>query len=117
MIYLVTNNPPKTLENNIKIIDVETSLKLLEPLNKVGLDTETSGLNCHLDLLKSLQLGCFDFQIVIDCLSIDIALYKSYIESERLFIGANLKFDLGFLYKNNIWPKNLFDVYLAEKLM
>jgi ribonuclease D len=117
MIYVVTNNSTLQIDSSYKIIDVETSLKLLEPLKIVGLDTETTGLNCHTDVLKSLQLGCFEFQIVIDCLTVEVQHYKNYIESDRLFVGANIKFDLCFLYKNNIWPNNVFDVYLAEKLL
>lgn len=46
MIYLVTTN--KDLSNNetYTIISVKESLKLLEPLEIVGLDTETDGLSC-----------------------------------------------------------------------
>ena len=117
MIYVVTNNENLVSNDIYEVIDVSTSLKLLDSLKVVSLDTETTGLNCHSDIIKSLQLGCFDFQIVIDCLSVNIQEYKEYIESNRLFIGANIKFDLCFLYKNNIWPTNVFDVYLAEKLL
>lgn len=102
MIYVVTNNENLVSNDIYEVIDVSTSLKLLDSLKVVSLDTETTGLNCHSDIIKSLQLGCFDFQIVIDCLSVNIQEYKEYIESNRLFIGANIKFDLCFLYKNNI---------------
>jgi hypothetical protein len=46
MIYLVTNEPPLIESSIYKLISVEESLKLLEPLTIVGLDTETDGLDC-----------------------------------------------------------------------
>ena len=84
MIYLVTNQLSLFPSNIYTIITVEESLKLLEPLTIVGLDTETEGLDPYTNKLLLLQLGSFDFQIVIDCKTIDISLYKNYLESDRL---------------------------------
>lgn len=116
MIYLVTGNRNLFENNTYKTIEVDESLSLLSSLNIVGLDTETTGLDCWQDELLSVQLGCKDFQVVIDCRTIDINLYKEYLESNRLFIGWNLKFDLKFLYRKSIIPKNVYDGYLAEKI-
>lgn len=116
MIYFVTTQQ-KIFTEEIKIISVEESLKLLEPLQVVGLDTETTGLDPWTKTLLSLQLGCKEFQVVIDCQSVDIQHYKSYLESDRLFLGWNLKFDLKFLFKYQIVPNNVYDGFLAEKLM
>lgn len=117
MIYLVTNNQELFTNNIYTVINVEKSLELLEPLKIVGLDTETDGLNCWSNKLKTIQLGCYDFQVVIDCLTISPSNYKSYLESDRLFIGHNIKFDLCFLFRQDIWPKNVYDTYLGEKLL
>lgn len=117
MIYLVTANQ-ELFDNEVyQIIGVPKSLELLEPLKVVGLDTETEGLDPYTKRLKTVQLGCREFQIVIDCMTIDIKLYKNYLESNRLFIGWNLKFDLKFLYHQRIVPRRVYDGYLAEKLM
>lgn len=117
MIYLVTANQ-ELFDNEVyQIIGVSKSLELLEPLKVVGLDTETEGLDPYTKRLKTVQLGCREFQIVIDCMTIDIKLYKNYLESHRLFIGWNLKFDLKFLYHQRIVPRRVYDGYLAEKLM
>lgn len=117
MIYLVTANQ-ELFDNEVyQIIGVPKSLELLEPLKVVGLDTETEGLDPYTKRLKTVQLGCREFQIVIDCMTIDIKLYKNYLESHRLFIGWNLKFDLKFLYHQRIVPRRVYDGYLAEKLM
>lgn len=119
MIYFVTGQKRifDKFDPKYKIISVEESLNLLNPLQIVGIDTETSGLSCHRDKLLSLQLGCFDFQVVIDCSTINVTLYKDYLESNRLFIFHNAKFDLQWLYKYHIVPHNIYDLFLAEKLM
>lgn len=117
MIYLVTLNQELFVNEAYKIIGVNESLSLLEPLGVVGLDTETEGFDPYTKKLKLLQLGCYDFQIVIDCDTIDIQLYKNYLESDRLFIGWNLKFDLKFLFRQHIVLKRVWDGFLAEKLM
>lgn len=43
MIYLVSNRLELFNSDTYKIIGVEESLRLLNPLNIVGLDTETEG--------------------------------------------------------------------------
>ena len=117
MIFLVTLNQELFEQEEYKIIGVDESLSLLAPLKVVGLDTETSGLDVYTDKLLSVQLGDYNNQIVIDCSTVDIKLYKEYLESNRLFLGWNLKFDLKWLYRYNIVPKKVYDGFLAEKLM
>lgn len=87
MIYLVTNSKELFTNDTYTIISVEESLKLLEPLKIVGIDTETEGFSPYLKKLLLVQLGNREFQVVIDCRTIDIKLYKSYLESDRLFCG------------------------------
>lgn len=115
-IYLVTKQRLLFESETYKIISVEESLRLLDPLTIVGLDTETEGFSPFLKKLLMLQLGNRDFQVVIDCTTIDVIQYKDYLESDRLFIGWNLKFDIKFLFYHGIIPKNLYDGFLAEKM-
>lgn len=117
MIYLVTNQKELFKNEVYKIISVEESLKLLNTLTIIGLDTETEGLDPWTKGLKSIQLGNYEFQIVIDTTTISPLVYKEYLESDRLFIGWNLKFDLKFLFRQGIVPKRVWDGYLAERLM
>ena len=117
MIYLVTAQRELFTNKVYKVVSVEESLNLLEPLTIVGLDTETEGFDPYTKKLKLLQLGCYDFQVVIDCETVNIHLYKEYLESDRLFLGWNIKFDLKFLFRQHIVPKRVYDGFLAEKLM
>lgn len=117
MIYFVTKNQ-KLFENSAyKIIGVDESLSLLSSLEIISVDTETGGLDEYTKDLKSVQLGNKDFQIVVDTSTIDIKKYKELFESDKLFLFWNALFDLRFLYRNNIYPRKVYDGYLAEKLM
>lgn len=116
MIYFVTGQKPLFENEAYKVISVEESLRLLNPLTVVGIDTETQGFSPFLKKLLLLQLGNRDFQVVIDCTTIDVTRYKEYIESDRLFIGWNLKFDVKFLFYHGIIPNKLYDGFIAEKI-
>lgn len=117
MIYLVTNQGELFSSDNYKIVTVEESLEILKPLKVVGLDTETEGFSPYLKKLLLLQLGNRDNQVVIDCRTVDITPYKEYLESDRLFLGWNLKFDIKFLFHHNIILKKIYDGFLAEKMI
>lgn len=100
-----------------KCISVEESLRILEPLRVVGLDTETIGTEIWQGMMLTLQLGNKENQVVIDCMTINVKQYKDYLESNRLFIIHNAKFDLRWLYKEHIVVRNVYDTYLAEKIL
>lgn len=119
MIYFVTSQLElfEIPDAKYKCISVEESLRILEPLKNVGLDSETYGTEIWQGYLMLLQLGNKEIQVVIDCITIDIKQYKSYLESERLFIIHNAKFDLRWLYKEGIVVRNVYDTFLAEKIL
>lgn len=119
MIYFVTGQRElfEFPDAKYKCISVEESLRILEPLRVVGLDTETTGTEIWQGKLLTLQLGNKENQVVIDCMTIDVKQYKDYLESDRLFIIHNAKFDLRWLYKEHIIVRNVYDTYLAEKIL
>ena len=117
MIFVVTNQQELFDRDDYQIISVEGSLAKLEELIVVGLDTETDGLDPYTSKLLSLQLGNRDFQVVIDATTVDITQYKEFLESERTFLGWNLKFDMKFLFRKGIYLKRVYDGYLGEKLL
>lgn len=111
MIYLISNQ--KSVWEDIKNISIEESLELLNRLDIISVDTETTGFSPHSDKILSLQIGNYDIQVVIDATTINITVYKELLES-KLCIFQNAKFDLKFLYKKGIIPTKIFDTYLAE---
>lgn len=119
MIYFVTGQRELFEFPNAKYkcISVEESLKILEPLRVVSLDTETTGTEIWQGKLLTLQLGNKENQVVIGCMTTDVKQYKDYLESDRLFIIHNAKFDLRWLYKEHIVVRNVYDTYLAEKIL
>ena len=117
MIYLVTNNQ-NLLKGKFNCISIEESIEKLNTLSIIGVDTETSGIDVHSNDLLLTQFGCKEFQIVIDCRTIDILHYKNLLEdSNKLFLFWNAKFDLKFFLKFGIVIKKIYDGYLAEKLL
>lgn len=121
MIYLVSKNKQLFSPENYKIIDIDEALNILEPLNLIQLDTETSGLDCHTKALLTLQLGNKDNQIVFDWTTLakeEKNQLKELLEDpNKVYIGWNLSFDLTFLYVQGIYPKNITDGMIVEKLI
>lgn len=120
MIYLVSRNRNLFNPEKYKQVDFDHAMSILLPLEVVQFDTETKGLDAHTKALLTVQLGNKENQVVFDWTTLsddEKIILKEYLESNRLFLGWNLMFDVGFLYVNNIWPKHLWDGMIAEKLI
>lgn len=120
MIYLVSHN--KSLFQTDKYIEatMEQAMSVLLPLKICQLDSETKGLDCHTKALLTIQLGNKDNQVVIDWTTLTPRkkqIVKNYLESDRLFLGWNLMFDLTFLYVQGIYPKHIWDGMIVEQLL
>jgi DNA polymerase I-like protein with 3'-5' exonuclease and polymerase domains len=118
MIYLVSTKTELFDSDSYKIISVEESLEYIKAWSVVQFDTETSGRNTHLCDILCMQFGnkLADTQIVVDCTTIDIMLYKEMLET-KLLVGHNLKFDIQFLYKHGIIPSEVWDTMVVEQLL
>ena len=122
MIYLVSDRIDVSSMDDVKKLSVEDSIALIGSWPVVQFDTETTGLDPHVCKLASMQFGYKDFktgehtQIVVDCNSIDVLLYRMVIEKSHL-IGHNLKFDLEFLYNFHITPLHVYDTMICEQLL
>lgn len=118
MIYLVSKNKTLFKSDKYVIITPDKALDLLLKETLLGADTETQGLDPYTKKILTIQLGTEDFQIVWDCLSYDIQLLKPILENPNIkTIWWNALFDLKFLYHQRILPENVYDGFLAEKLM
>lgn len=120
MIYLVSQNRGLFSPEKYKQIEFSEALEILLPLKIVQFDTETMGLDPHTKELLTVQLGNKENQVVFDWTTLGVLekrILKDYFESDRVFLGWNLMFDLGFLYVNDIWPKHIWDGMIAEKLI
>lgn len=121
MIYLVSNTI-NCLNKDITKISAKDSIDLIRTWPVVQFDTETTGLDCHVNRLTSMQFGYRDYsaneftQVVVDCTNVDPELYKDVIEQSYI-IGHNLKFDLEFLYNHNIVPLKVYDTMICEQLL
>lgn len=117
MVYLVTTQK-QLFESykDIEICDIDKSLAILWSLDFVAIDTETEGFDPHTCNLICLQLGNANNQFVVDLESISIQCYKELLENKELLL-QNAKFDLRFLYKQKIFPKKVYDTFLAECIL
>ena len=118
MIYLVSNQLELFNSDKYKKLSIEESLQLLNDCKVLQFDSETNGRDSRLCDILCIQFGNKekDFQIVVDCTTIDIMRYKDIIES-KLLVGQNLKFDLQFLYNYNIIPRKVYDTMIVEQLL
>lgn len=118
MIKLVTTQRELFGNDGYEIVSVEESLRMFKDCKILQVDSETTGINAHLDELLCFQIGndSLDARVVVDCNTVDIKRYKSLLEGKML-IGHNLKFDLQFLYKHGIIPRKVYDTMIVEQLL
>lgn len=118
MIYLVTKQQQLFKSENYEIISVEQSIEIISTFNIIQADSETSGKDPHINNLLCFQFGnkAKNIQIVVDCTTINIKLYKDLLEDKYLIL-QNAKFDLQFLYNYNIIPRKIYDTMIVEQLL
>jgi len=117
MIYFIGEETSE-IGSNIKKSSVKQLLTYFEKHDEIGFDTETTGLDPHVSVLLSYQLGDEENQFVIEhkYLPIYYKPIKELLESKKL-LAHYAKFDLQFLYKNGIVPTKIWDTYLAEAVI
>lgn len=118
MTYLVTAQTELFSSDLYKVISVEESLNIMSNWKMIQFDTETTGLDAHIDEDLMWQFGNIEgtIQIVVDCTTINIEQYKQLLES-KFIIGTNLGFDCKFAFKHNIILKNIYDCMIVEQLL
>ena len=120
-VYLVTNQ--LGVFDNVRFahIGLNEAIAMLQGLTEIGLDSETTGLDVHTDDMLLLQLGNEVFQIVFDISSFDgripDKLKEFLMEPGRLYLLQNAKFDLKYLFKQDVILKNVYDTFLVETIL
>jgi len=121
MIYLVTRSISLFDSDLFKEVTLEFAIEILKDYSELALDTETSGLDPYTKELLLLQIGNFDIQVLFDIASyggkIPLLLRNFLNEFGRTYILQNAKFDLKFLFHQEIILKKVFDTMLAEIIL
>lgn len=100
-------------EPSISNSTIEELIEYFKDKSEISFDTETTGFDPYIDKLLAYQLGNGVHQFVVDASRYPIELIKDILINKELLIH-NAKFDLKFLYHVNIYPKRVWDTYLAE---
>ena len=108
MIFLITTNQELFKSDTYTIISKEEAYNRIAECEIIELDTETTGFDPHTCQLLTQQFGTENDQFVIDNKTIDPMYFKPLLESNRLFILQNAKFDLRFFLKLGINIKNVY---------
>ena len=100
------------------IITPVHALEIIKYWKVCQVDTETTGKDAHLCRPLSVQLGNdkADIRIVIDCSTVDIRLFKDFLEN-TFCIFQNGKFDLQFFFNYGIVIRKLYDTMIVEQLL
>lgn len=93
---------------------VEEIQQYFSERDEVQFDSETTGFDPYMNELVCFQLGDYDNQFVI---SPEYLQQLKEIILTKVVLGQNIKFDLKFLYQNNIFPDRVWDTMLAEAVL
>ena len=117
-IYFVSGQPKLFDSPHYTMMSIEDSLATISSWGIIQFDLETAGRDCHLCDILWAQFGndASDVRIVVDCTTVDIKLYKKFLE-EKYIVGQNLKFDLQFLYCQGIIPRKVYDTMIVEQFL
>jgi DNA polymerase-1 len=88
----------------------------VEESRRVGLDTETTGLDPRTDRLRLLQLATERGTYLVDCFAVGPSPLWGALSGVEL-VGHNLAFDLAFLARLRFEPGRVFDTQRAAELL
>jgi len=121
MIYLVSNQYNLYDSSLFESISLDDSIELLRKFPELGLDTETEGLDSFTKKLLLLQIGTYEVQVLFDIASFEGRIPEKLVmflnETESLFIMQTAKFDLQFLFQQEIIIRKVYDTMLAETIL
>lgn len=118
MIYLVSNQQELYGLEGIENISMKTSKEIMKPWIMIQFDTETTGLDPHIDTCLLAQFGSIDksIQILVDTSTISLSYYKEELET-KFVIGQNLAFDCKVAFNYDIIIRRCYDCMIVEQLL
>lgn len=110
-----------------KIFDAIDAIKALLNVEDyyIGVDTETTGLDCHINTIRLAQFCADGVAYVFDVFELGIPAFKALIskllekvKGKKCFVAQNWKFDLKFFWSLGIefYGQIVFDTMLASKV-
>lgn len=118
MNYIITKNPQ--FFKKIGVYDYCNLEDMILP-DTISIDTETTGLKARHENIFCVQIGTGSNNYIVDLYTSGESSYKfeeviPYIE-DKILVGHNIMFDLGFFYKHNFFPKQVRDTMLASRIL
>lgn len=92
----------------------EKIIKYFSTKEFIQTDIETDGLSCYSNKMICFQIGDYNNQFVIS--PEWLPKFKELLETKTL-IFQNGKFDLSFLYHQDIFPTKVWDTFLTESVL
>ena len=115
MNYIITKTP----EYFKKISDY--NFCLLEDMilpNIIAIDTETTDLKPILGDIFAIQIGTGTNNYLIHCYNDNFKPEEIFpFIKDKILIGHNITFDLGFFYKYGFYPNKVKDTFIASKII
>ncbi|BAQ63231.1 DNA polymerase I (plasmid) [Geminocystis sp. NIES-3708] len=111
------------IDDIYQLIDTDDKLNeaiaLLSNEKVLGIDTETTGLDCHINKIRLIQIASVNNPtIIIDCFKCDVKLLQPLLINEAVKIFHNAKFDIQFLMSKGLEvSQTIFDTQLAHQLI
>ena len=101
--------------------DIAPYLPALRQSKILAVDTETTGLDPHIDRIRLVQLATKGLPVfVVDCFSFlpeGLGMLKDMLEGSNVKVFQNAKFDFQFFMALDIYPTPIFDTMLAGQLL
>lgn len=119
----ISSDIPSVIDDSYQYItsdeDLVKSIELIKDEKVLGIDTETTGLDCHLHKIRLIQIATQNNPtLIIDCFKCDVKLLQPLLINGAIKIFHNAKFDIKFLMKNELEvSQNIFDTQLAHQLI
>jgi DNA polymerase I len=115
MNYIITKHPEYFEEigeyNYCNLEDMDLK-------ERISIDLETTGLKARKEDIFCTQIGTGVDNYIIHMYDENYT-FEDIIPfiQNKILVGANILFDLGFMYKHNFYPKQVKDVMLASKII